>query len=323
MFIKTIPSETRMQEVGMKERGTSNWRRIAYVLFILVVGILLTACNLNVDNSESTDTPVPSMTPDPLKSSISGLVWEDMCENLDDGEFPPTGCIVSGDEVNFVGNGLLDAGEVGIGSAQVLLGIGVCPSGGFATTSTDQNGRFSFTGLEAGVYCVTAKDPERTLGVWTYPKDDEGAGVSHITITIASGDLVENVNFGRDHIVASPTPKPTIAPTSPPCVDTAEYIRDVTIPDGTRLDPGESFVKTWRMRNNGTCTWTPQYAIVFFSGHSMQGIKVLSLPGQVPPGSLVDLSIAMQAPMEDGEYVGFWKLRNASGALFGDHRMAW
>jgi hypothetical protein len=300
----------------MNTRMDVNWRKIGMFVFILVLGTLLTACNLDGEASEPTISPTATSTPVPSLGSISGLVWEDLCENFSQGDELPVGC-VEFDDPDFVGNGVLEAGEVGIASALVSLGKGVCPSGGLATTTTDGNGKFNFTDLEAGVYCVTATDPINTMGLWTYPKDGEGEGVGHMTITVKSGDRVENVNFGRDHISALPTPVPTVAPTSEPCVDKATFVRDVTIPDGIRLDPGESFIKTWRLQNSGTCTWTPEYAIVFVSGTSMQAAKLHSLPGQVPPGSEVDLSVAMQAPMSDGDYVGFWKLRNASGTLFG------
>src|SRR5512141_2290607 len=35
--------------------------------------------------------------------------------------------------------------------------------------------------------------------------------------------------------------------------EAADYLKDVTIPDGTVLSPGETFEKTWKFQNNGTC----------------------------------------------------------------------
>ena len=37
-------------------------------------------------------------------------------------------------------------------------------------------------------------------------------------------------------------------------VDLAEFVADVTVPDGTDFTPGETFVKTWQLRNAGTST---------------------------------------------------------------------
>jgi hypothetical protein len=59
---------------------------------------------------------------------------------------------------------------------------------------------------------------------------------------------------------AATTAAPTIAATASSGVSTgvdkADYVADITIPDGTNLAPGETFVKTWRIVNSGTSTWT-------------------------------------------------------------------
>jgi len=46
------------------------------------------------------------------------------------------------------------------------------------------------------------------------------------------------------------------------CTDIAEFYDDVTIPDGYKIPEGTTFVKTWRFRNVGTCTWTPEYGMI-------------------------------------------------------------
>lgn len=96
-----------------------------------------------------------------------------------------------------------------------------------------------------------------------------------------------------------------------------DFVTDVTIPDGTIIAPGTGFTKTWRLRNTGTCPWTPSYFVVFSDGNSMNGPSSQALPGTVNPGQTVDISINMTAPAAPGEYRGNWKLRDASGVLFG------
>jgi hypothetical protein len=91
---------------------------------------------------------------------------------------------------------------------------------------------------------------------------------------------------------------------------------DVTIPDDTVVAPNEDFTKTWRLKNIGTCSWTPSYAVIFFGGTSMGGPVVQALTGNVNPGQTVDLSVDLEAPGEPGTYTGNWKLRNASGVAF-------
>jgi hypothetical protein len=94
-------------------------------------------------------------------------------------------------------------------------------------------------------------------------------------------------------------------------------VTDVTIPDDTYVPAGDTFTKIWRLRNAGTCTWSPEYALVFDSGNIMGGPPSVPLSANVPPGSTVDLEVDLTAPAADGTHKGNWKLRNADGLLFG------
>ena len=80
----------------------------------------------------------------------------------------------------------------------------------------------------------------------------------------------------------NPPPTATrIPPTSTPVpCNQAQFVKDVTIPDNTELGPGQSFTKTWRLKNIGTCAWTTGYDLVFLSGDAMGGSSV-DLPQRV------------------------------------------
>lgn len=115
----------------------------------------------------------------------------------------------------------------------------------------------------------------------------------------------------------TPLPLPTAIPlTATSICDIGHFLLDVTYPDGTIVSAGDNFTKTWRLRNDGTCSWTPSYALVFISGDSMSGPAVQALAGNVNPGQTVDLSVALTAPSSNGTYTGNWGLRNASGVIF-------
>ena len=119
----------------------------------------------------------------------------------------------------------------------------------------------------------------------------------------------------------SATPAPTTAvpsSTPQPCdkASPGDPI-DVTIPDGTDMIPGQQFVKTWRLINSGTCTWTTAYAVVWNSGDELGDQNAYALTGSVGPGQSVDISVPMTAPAATGSYQSNWKLRNANGVLFG------
>jgi hypothetical protein len=120
---------------------------------------------------------------------------------------------------------------------------------------------------------------------------------------------------------AEATAEATLAPTTaaqPAAGDNAVYVQDVTIPDGTVIGAGESFVKTWKIMNTGTTTWTTAYSLVHVSDNLMGAENSVSLTVEVPPNQNVDISVNMVAPSANGNYRGFWRMRNAAGQLFGD-----
>ncbi len=121
-------------------------------------------------------------------------------------------------------------------------------------------------------------------------------------------------------ITTAPASSTTIRPNATAaanCTDSAKFIADVTIPDGTALASGEPFTKTWRLQNNGTCTWNKEYALVFNGGQLLDAPQAVPLAQEVAPGKTTDVSIKMVAPVFAGEYQGGWKLRNNRGATFG------
>jgi hypothetical protein len=95
------------------------------------------------------------------------------------------------------------------------------------------------------------------------------------------------------------------------------HISDVTVPDGTVFKPGDSFDKIWRVQNDGTCTWTPEYQIAFHSGEKLGGPDATPLGFTVAPDQTVDLLVHLSAPNAGGTYRGYWMLRNSNGQMFG------
>jgi len=101
----------------------------------------------------------------------------------------------------------------------------------------------------------------------------------------------------------------------------ARFVKHVTVPDGTTFAPNESFVKIWRIRNEGQREWT-DCKLVFVS---LKNGDLMGSPAEIPvanggpiaPGTEFDISTAMTAPKLPGRYVGFWRLSNAEGRKFG------
>jgi len=90
---------------------------------------------------------------------------------------------------------------------------------------------------------------------------------------------------------------------------------DVNVPDNTEMQLGQDFVKTWRVRNNGSCTWGAGYGMVFSYGDRLSGVPE-PFTGVVAPGQEVELSVNFTAPTEAGVYVSGWQMANASGTPF-------
>jgi hypothetical protein len=113
------------------------------------------------------------------------------------------------------------------------------------------------------------------------------------------------------------TPTATASPTQGDCTNQIDFIDDLSVPDDTAFLPGQTFTKTWRLRNVGTCTWTSSYALVFVDGEALNATSPVALPASVPPQSDVDLSVTMTAPGVPGTYTSNWMLRSPGGVNFG------
>ncbi len=281
-------------------------------------------------------TPSPTLTSSPLPlpdmASISGRVWDDQC-TLPLGESPApavdaAGCLQLADGT-FQANGLEDTGEPTLAGLQVTLADGACPGTPRVTMTSDADGAFTFTELPPGTYCLTidSNDPSNVPvlgpGRWTSPVSASLMAQAGRELVLAPGEQIVTQDFGWDadsRHVSTPVPTtPMVEATHSPagCTDLAGLVQDVSIPPGSSVVAGEAFRKVWRLRNDGTCIWAPDYALVFSSGQAMGGTVAVSFGATVPPGSTIDLALNLVAPTTPGTYRGNWLLRSSRGLLFG------
>lgn len=112
---------------------------------------------------------------------------------------------------------------------------------------------------------------------------------------------------------------------APGCTDGMAYVADVTYDDENMTDPpdvapNQSFVKTWRVKNTGSCTWVSGYQLAYAYGNtsvSSMGGQPVPITTPVAPGAETDLSVTLTAPTTPGTYQGFWQMVNDHDTPFG------
>jgi hypothetical protein len=95
------------------------------------------------------------------------------------------------------------------------------------------------------------------------------------------------------------------------------FVSDVSIPDNTPMTAGQTFTKTWKVRNAGSCAWDAGFKFAFTGGDAMGG-STYTVPSSVAAGAVVDISVPMTAPNKTGTIRGNWRMSTASGQFFGD-----
>jgi hypothetical protein len=164
---------------------------------------------------------------------------------------------------------------------------------------------------------------------------EQAAAVQTSAAETVSVQLTQNAAL-TPSATQTPTPSETPTPSNTPAVtntvaatsgssggsagggcDSMAFVADVTVPDGEDFAPNTAFVKTWRLRNSGTCSWSTSYSVVFSSGNSMGGPATQALASSVAPGATVDISFNLTSPASAGAYTGYWQFRNAAGQNFG------
>jgi hypothetical protein len=299
--------ETVILDVTGLEAGSynvrANDRQVSFEL-----GIEQATATAATTEAEATTTAAP------VTATISGLVWHDSCANtaVEDAE-TPAGCVLT-EENLFLADGQV-GDEEGIEGVEVFIGEGECPiTEALDSTRTDEQGSFAFSDLSAGTYCLyidmTRLQNQSILGAgsWTAPE----GGDPQFTIALEDGQVEDGLNFGWDFLNL-----PAEVAEQIDCNNSFEFVSDLNIPDDTAFTPGESFTKSWQLRNNGTCTWTTAYSIRFVGGDQMSAGESIPLEQAVEPGEELNVSIDMIAPEETGTYRGNWQVADANGEPFG------
>ncbi|XP_071149090.1 next to BRCA1 gene 1 protein-like [Mytilus edulis] len=87
----------------------------------------------------------------------------------------------------------------------------------------------------------------------------------------------------------------------------ADFLYDVTIPDGTRVQPGTRLMKTWRIRNAGTSKWTDSTKLKVVYDCIPTVRKEENVP-KLRPAEEGEITVELVAPQKPGRYQSHWKM---------------
>jgi len=155
-------------------------------------------------------------------------------------------------------------------------------------------------------------------------------GIVLLTAVILAGCGRSNPSPPQETVLFKP---PTSGPTATPtnrslpsatptqedhnCTNQLQFEEDVTVPDGTEVEPGESIVKQWLVSNAGSCNWDERYTINLVSGPDMEAPRSQRLfPAR--NGQQVIIEMIFTAPEDPGQYTSTWQAFDPQGKRFGD-----
>jgi hypothetical protein len=152
--------------------------------------------------------------------------------------------------------------------------------------------------------------------------------VSQFTLTAAAFTPIPSLPTDTSAPAATQAPEETSTATQAPVAqvtnaqgttvalcDSLAFVADVNVPDGTSMSPGQDFLKTWRVKNTGSCPWGAGYKLVHAYGDEMSG-QFQPLTTVVQPGEEVEVSIQFKAPDAANQYVSAWQMSNPKGITF-------
>jgi len=98
--------------------------------------------------------------------------------------------------------------------------------------------------------------------------------------------------------------------------DSLSFVADVNVPDDTSMSPGQDFVKTWKVKNSGSCPWGAGYKLVYAGYADNMSGQFQPLTSVVQPGQEVEVSVQFKAPDAADQYLSAWQMSNPSGVTF-------
>jgi len=101
----------------------------------------------------------------------------------------------------------------------------------------------------------------------------------------------------------------------------ANFVRDVNLPDGALVIPGNSLFKSWEFVNPSAASWPEGSKLVFTQGNRELLGDVEEFPSPLAaPGQKVEVSSPIQVPSKSGRYQATFQLHDKDRVPFDGHR---
>uniref|UniRef100_A0A0M3HRS2 N_BRCA1_IG domain-containing protein n=2 Tax=Ascaris TaxID=6251 RepID=A0A0M3HRS2_ASCLU len=118
-------------------------------------------------------------------------------------------------------------------------------------------------------------------------------------------------DYGSPNTIGMPPPEYTTR------LPSMQFVQDITIGEGESVPPSTRFVKTWRVRNNGTEAWPAGCYIAYMEGDKLSDVT-RSWVQPLRAGEEGNVSVEMMSPAMRGIYQSRWQLNTSSGIPFGE-----
>lgn len=89
-----------------------------------------------------------------------------------------------------------------------------------------------------------------------------------------------------------------------------KYVGDVSLPDRTVVDGGQTLIKTWQLKNIGDTAWPEGTALIFVKGDESLVPQQVKFPvAAAAPGQTVQASAVINTPTKPGRYTAYFRLQ--------------
>lgn len=163
---------------------------------------------------------------------------------------------------------------------------------------------------DVSVTLTAPSAPKTYVGYWKLATDGGQAfgGSIYVQIVVTGTPVTP----GTGTVLPSPTA--TFGPAG--CYNSA--LVSANPQDGATIKAGETFRKTWVIKNTGTCEWNSDFRFIFISGDILRDNTTNKLRrGTIKPGGTIEYFLDFTAPTAPGTYTSVWRLMTDGGTMFG------